>query len=282
MGALYAGATGKGQKFSSDDLTLLNSFAGQTALAFSNARLLATLRERNQELSDKVEELNSTLERLRVANACRQQMSRFVPSSVVRSLELDPDSPELEKQESDVTVLFLDIAGYTRLVSRLEEGEAPRLVEKYFSAFVDCIHDGGGEVTEVAGDGLMVIFQDEDKTRHAVAAARTALDIRDETERLNRQLPTGMKHLKVNTGINSGTAFVGVSRFAGRADIRYTFTASGMTTVIAARAGAAALDGEILLSPETAKRVEGAVELESAGRYELKNIDAPMELFRLK
>ena len=59
----------------------------------------------------------------------------------------------------------------------------------------------------------------------------------------------------INMGINSGIASVGMSRFQGKAGTRMTFTASGSVTNLAARLAAEATGGDILVGPDTAKRI---------------------------
>lgn len=51
-------------------------------------------------------------------------------------LEQNPDATELEKREKDVSVLFLDIAGYTRLSEQMDARHLNRLVQNYFSSFL--------------------------------------------------------------------------------------------------------------------------------------------------
>ncbi|HYA41414.1 MAG TPA: adenylate/guanylate cyclase domain-containing protein, partial [Syntrophobacteraceae bacterium] len=62
-------------------------------------------------------------------------------------------------------------------------------------------------------------------------------------------------HFFINMGINSGSALVGAARFESYTESRWTYTARGSTTNIAARIGALATGGSILLSRETADRV---------------------------
>ena len=58
-------------------------------------------------------------------------------------------------------MLFLDIAGYTKLSEQLEARRLNQLVQTYFSSFLEIIQSHHGDVNETAGDGLMVIFQSE-------------------------------------------------------------------------------------------------------------------------
>jgi adenylate cyclase len=52
-------------------------------------------------------------------------------------------------------VLFLDVSGYTRLSEQLSSAALNALVERYFSAFLDRIHEAGGDINETAGDGFI-------------------------------------------------------------------------------------------------------------------------------
>src|SRR5439155_658633 len=80
----------------------------------------------------------------------RAGLSKFVPRTVQRLIEQAPDAPEFAKRETDVSVLFVDIAGYTRLAGRLDAATVDRLVERYFGAFLDEILKRGGDVNETA------------------------------------------------------------------------------------------------------------------------------------
>ena len=92
----------------------------------------------------------------------RSSLAKFVPRRVRQLIEESPEAPSLEKRETDVTVLFADISGYTRLSARLAPDDLAALVERYFGAFLDEIVKHGGDVNETAGDGLMVIFHEGD------------------------------------------------------------------------------------------------------------------------
>jgi class 3 adenylate cyclase len=94
---------------------------------------------------------------------------------VERLLEQHPDARELEKREADVSVLFLDVEGYTRLSEQVPPQRLNRMIQDYFSAFLEIIRANHGDVNETAGDGLMVIFQSEGgPARHALNAAGAA------------------------------------------------------------------------------------------------------------
>jgi adenylate cyclase len=159
----------------------------------------------------------------------KDHFAKFVPEAVKRLVAANPEAPGLgKKHERDVSVLFLDISGYTRLSERLPPEALNTLVEHYFSAFLDRIHEAGGDINETAGDGFMAIFQDMDRQVHASKAVDTALALLTATEALNQD--NSEQPLAIHMGLNSGIAFVGATRFEGLRGTRWTFTASGSVT----------------------------------------------------
>ena len=82
-------------------------------------------------------------------------------------------------------------------------------------------------------------------------------------------------------GINSGMALVGAAKFDSYTGSRWTYTARGSVTNIAARVGAKATRGGIYLTKSTADRIKGEYELVSVGALELKNVSKPVEVFSL-
>jgi class 3 adenylate cyclase len=195
----------------------------------------------------------------------------FVPETVQRIVEKNPEAPQLEKRDLDVSILFLDVAGYTRISQTLTREQVNFIMEKYFSSFLDVIYAQGGDINATAGDGLMVIFQGA-ATAHALHAARAALTIRTRTGELNHELDGRFMPLRVNMGINSGTAALGMSQFHGTAGTRMTFTASGPVTNLASWIAAAATDGDILVGPETARRIAPASPCYDRGIMDFKNV----------
>ena len=204
----------------------------------------------------------------------KEHFAKFVPEAVKRLVAANPETPELAKRACDVTVLFLDISGYTRLSEHLAPESLNALVERYFSTFLDLLHDAGADINETAGDGFMAIFQD---TQHASTAMDTAVALLAATRALNAG--DAVQPLTVHMGINSGTALVGSTRFEGVRGARWTFTASGTVTNLAARLAGLATPGAILIGAETARRLGERYSLQRLGQEQLKNIATPVEIY---
>ena len=222
-----------------------------------------------------------TQEKIKISRML-DHLSPFVPQSVRSIVEDDPGQLKQDKERKDVTVLFLDLEGYTRLTANRPEAEVNEIVEKVFSRFVDPIHRSGGDINETAGDGLMIIFKNDDARTNAVHAVKAALDIMERSsEALLGDIAT-REPIYVNIGINSGSALVGMTRFKGSLSTRMTYTASGRVTNIAARLSDLAKRGDILIGEETARLIEGLWPVFDRGKVTLKGIDEPMQVYSLR
>lgn len=82
-----------------------------------------------------------------------------------------------EKKRKEVSVLFLDLEGYTKLSSIRPDTEVNEVIEKMFSSFVDPIHRSHGDINETSGDALMIIFKDHDARTNAINAVKAAFEI---------------------------------------------------------------------------------------------------------
>jgi class 3 adenylate cyclase len=209
----------------------------------------------------------------------KDYFAKFVPEAVKRLVALNPEAPEFALHKQDVSVLFVDISGYSRLSEQLPLDTLTALVERYFSGFLDHIQEAGGDINETAGDGFMAIFQDADLHQHARKAVNTALTLLRITKALNQE--GGGQPLSIHMGINSGVALVGSIRFEGLHSTRWTFSASGPVTNLAARLVDRAAANQILVSPETARRLGDDYRIERLGCERLKNLAAAVDISRV-
>jgi len=253
----------EGRSFNEEDITLLNDLADLAANALINTR-------NHWKLTQEKLNMDQILTHLRP----------FVPETVQKIVEKDPSAPSFGKQDMDITVLFVDVAGYTKISESLTQEKVNFIIEKYFSSFLDVIYQYGGDINETAGDGLMVIFQGS-FGETALNASKAALDINRRTREINQELKGRFDPIEVNMGINSGRASVGMTRFHGTTGTRMTFTASGSVTNLAARIASAATHGDILVGHETATRITSEMTFYDRGFMRFKNVKEPVPVFSL-
>jgi class 3 adenylate cyclase/tetratricopeptide (TPR) repeat protein len=163
----------------------------------------------------------------------------------------------LEGERKQVTVLFCDIVRSTALSERLGPEEFHGVVDRLFATALTAVHRYEGTINQFLGDGFMALFgapiAHEDHARRAVLAAW--------------DLVGDVAEVEVRVGINTGSVVVG--RIGD--DLRMDYTASGLTTALAARLESAAEPGEILLGETTAALVEGYFELEKLDPVAVKH-----------
>ncbi len=289
MALLGLGAKLAGDVFTQDDKELLYTLLNNLSVAIKNARSFEQIRRlnldleaKNVELSNALNELKESLRKIEILESIKSNLSKFVPAAVTRLIEKAPAEAFSELQERDLSVLFLDIGGYTGLCERLGHTAVHDIIEKHFSVFMDAIYANNGDVNETAGDGLMVLFLNEEQRGNALDAVRTALTIRQQTLRLKDECTMLYRPLDINMGINSGTALVGAAKFESLIGSRWTYTARGTLTNVAARMSALGSKGTLLMSRTTADRVQGIFSPISRGMQKLKNVSEELEVFELR
>jgi len=83
---------------------------------------------------------------------------------------------------------------------KLGDSTVHEIIERHFSVFMDAIYRNDGDVTETAGDGLMVLFTHENPEMNALQAIRAALAIKKQTARISKEFSQLYRPLDVNMG----------------------------------------------------------------------------------
>ena len=180
--------------YSANDCEMLQTLINSLLISLKNAKfyeevwtLNQELDAKNAELSKMLEDLKASMRKIELLESIKDSLNKFVPHAVTRAIEKSPTGHMPESRSQDLSVLFLDIEGYTRLCEKLGGSEVGAIIEKHFSVFMDAIHANNGDVNETAGDGLMVLFLNEDKANNALDAVRTAQTIQEEAAHISRE-----------------------------------------------------------------------------------------------
>jgi len=281
-GFLGLGAKLTGEPFSEDDKELIVTLANSLAVSLTNALSFEDIKNLNADLQAKNDELKAALRKIELLEGIKANLTKFVPTAVTKLVEKSPTAEVQDAQEQDISVLFLDIEGYTRITDEIGATEVNTLIEKYFSVFMDAIYVNEGDIVETAGDGLMVLFMDDNPMVNALQAARAAEMIREKACGINGECTLDEKPCLVNVGVCSGKAFVGAAKFESITGSRWAYTTHGNTVNIAARLCGQAKGGDVYFSGSTVERVRGHFEFASKGRFALKNLPEKIEIFQLK
>jgi class 3 adenylate cyclase len=153
------------------------------------------------------------------------KLRRYVPGAVAAEIA---SGGELEEGEREVSVLFVDVRGYTGLAEGRRAPEIFATVNRYTQTVSDVVLRHGGVVVEFNGDGMMAVFgAPRALPRKEESAIRAARDLVTEVGTIELD---GTR-LSVGVGVASGPAFVG----SVRAVDRHIWSALGNTTNLAAR-----------------------------------------------
>jgi adenylate cyclase len=257
-GALYADRLDPFAAFKPDDLELISAVAAQTAIAVENAR---------------------AHERLAREEVARANYSRFLPEYVVKQMLENPESFKLGGASQNITILFADIRGFTRISEHAPPEKIVSLLNRYFSAMTEIIFAHGGTLDKYLGDGLMALFGAPTATPDdASNALNAAVAMQRRLLGINRELrDEGLPEIGVGMGLHTGEAIIG---YIG-SDRRSEYTAIGDTVNTSSRLESNARGGEILISDATAKAAHSRYKLTAREPIMVKNRQQPVNLWEV-
>ena len=210
------------------------------------------------EFDDANRSFNRMVAGLKESELVRQTLGRFVPTDVAKTLLTE--GGELAAEQSEATVLFCDMEGFTELTETLGPAGIVELLNAYFEVMVEILERHRGVVTQFQGDAILATFNvpmpDPD---HAANALRAAIEMQDATQRR-----TFAGHRIGNRiGVNTGRLVAGAVGAKGR----LSYTVHGDAVNLAARLEALnkELGTRILVSGATAERVGDEFDLEPMG-----------------
>jgi DNA-binding response OmpR family regulator len=229
----------------------------------------AQLAEWNRTLEQRVQEQVTQLERLgRLKRFFSPQLAELIVAG-------DADDP-LKSHRRDVTVVFLDLRGYTAFAETAEPEEVMGVLREYHAAMGREVLAHEGTLERFAGDGMMVFFNDPVPVPNpAERAVRMALAMRDQMTELARKWRKQGHDLAIGLGIAQGYATIGAIGFEGRWD----YGAIGTVTNLAFRLCGEAKPGQVLVSSRVLGGVEDLVEAEPVGELALKGFLKPIPAF---
>jgi adenylate cyclase len=233
-------------------------------------------------LHDELGELNRTLEqRVRDQVSQLERLGRlrrfFSPQLAELILAGDADDP-LKSHRREVTVVFIDLRGFTAFAETAEPEEVMTVLREYHGEMGKLILAAEGTLERFTGDGMMIFFNDPVPVPDPAArAVRMATGMRDRVAALTDAWRKRGFDLDFGIGIAQGYATIGAIGFEGRWD----YGAIGTVTNLASRLCGEARPGQILVSQRVAGGVEGVAAAEPIGELTLKGFQRPVKAFNV-
>lgn len=200
---------------------------------------------RNDELGQLIDSYNKMATGLLEKDQVEGVLSRFVSPGVARKMIKDINQVQLGGRETQATIIFADIAGFTRLAEKLTPDEVARLLNDYFNAISCATRFYRGTIDKYVGDCAMIVFGvPEEDSEHLYHGLCCALMTQRLVTRLNQWRQShGQVTVNFRIGINSGQVLAGNLG----SNERMQYTVVGDTVNLASRLSNLAQAGEIIL-----------------------------------
>lgn len=186
---------------------------------------------------------------------------------------------EAAGQRRNVTILFVDICGYTSLSRQIEAEDLYDLIRQFTERLASNVYKYDGMVDKFTGDGLMALFGAPiAHENNAELAIRAAMEMQSDIAEFSRQVKerTG-EELRIRIGLNAGIVIVG----GIGSDLLMNYTAIGDTVNIAQRLEEAAHPGTILVSETIYQSTRMIFDYEPYHNVTLKGIPQPVTCYRV-
>jgi adenylate cyclase len=177
-------------------------------------------------------------------------------------------------------IWFSDLQGFTRITDSAPPEAIIPLLNDYADAVISAIHDRGGEVLKLIGDGVLAIFRADDAERGCNAALDAAAEARQRIAMLNeKRIVDGEAVTTLYLGLHIGEVFYGNVGSAERLDFTVVGPAVNETSRIAAMCRS--VDQPILMSAAFVEAARQARRFVSVGRYALRGVGRAQDLYTL-
>ncbi len=216
-----------------------------------------------------------TLEDLTEHHRMRSMFKQYASDQVVDLLLATDTQPALGGENREVTMLFVDLVGSTKLLGEIGAEKMVYLLNDCFTRLVDIVFRDNGMLDKYTGDGFLAVYGapvafDDDVQR----AARSAMDIREQMQRFNRAnaIDWGIK-----IGLSRGLVTVGNIGSLRRME----YTVIGPMVNLGARLCDRARSGQILVESNVYKVLREKLDFSSEGYQIFKGIRDPVEIYQL-
>lgn len=216
----------------------------------------------------------------------RQAFGQYLAPELLSRLEASPQAMQLGGEDRDITIMFMDVRGFTPISEQMSATELVEFINTLLSPLTDAIQAELGTIDKYIGDSIMAFWNAPlDISDHPTRACRAALKMRELVRDLNASDAFGFAQrdfpdatVRIGVGLNAGVACVGNMGSAKR----FNYSAMGDVVNVAARIESAtkSFGTDILVSEEVALGAPAMAFLE-AGEILLKGKSRPSKLLAL-
>lgn len=202
----------------------------------------------------------------------------YVPPELVDEMVKDPDSYSMKAASKELTVMFCDMRGFTKMSERMEPTQLQELLNGVFSRLTDLIRSNRGTIDKYMGDCVMAFWgAPVDTPNHAGLAAKSAIEMAQAVRRINEEhRAKGLPKIGVGIGLNTGTMCVGDMG----SDIRRSYTVIGDAVNLGSRLeGLSKVYGVEIVASDTARRAAPEFAWQELDRVRVKGKEQAVGIF---
>jgi adenylate cyclase len=219
------------------------------------------------------------VEQEKAALFARIQFEQFFTPELSRLLAERPNM--LEGRDAEVTILFCDVRGFSRISSALGPAKTGSMIFDVLGALSDCVIDQAGVLVDYIGDSTMAMWgAPEPVTDHASRACRAGLAMIERMPQLNERWQTQVgEPLVLGIGINTGIARVGNTGSYRK----FKYGALGGPVNLASRVEGATKHWrvDLLATAATARLLSPEIHRRRLGTVRVVNIEESVDLFQI-
>src|SRR5882724_9870197 len=264
---------------------LLSAWLAQRLIARPLIKVVNEIRHVERFDLDKVERHPSKLTEIENLSGAIADMAlglaafrKYIPADLVKRLISDGHGARLGGTVRPMTVVFVDLAGFTGMSERLGDRIIP-LISRYFDVVSAEIQNHGGTIDKFIGDAVMAFWgAPASNPDHAIHACRAALACQ-RAVRDSGLIDDAGETVRIRIGINSGDMLVGNIG----SEVRLNYTVIGDAVNIASRLeGANKLYGsEIIIGPETRRLAGNHVAVRELDRQVVYGRSGGLQIYEL-
>ncbi|MFD2614300.1 CHASE2 domain-containing protein [Paenibacillus gansuensis] len=208
-----------------------------------------------------------------------KQFGRYLSPDLVKQISSSNIEIQLGGITKELTILFLDIRGFTTLSERLKPEEVVDFLNTMFNLITEKALVNRGTIDKFIGDAAMILYNAPlDVENHEYCAVKTAYDIQRGMEQVRGEIEQryGVT-ISVGIGINTGEVVVGnIGSY-----LRVDYTAIGDNVNIAARIESNTVANQVLVSDSTYERTKDMFEYNCIGERMMKGKTVPVKLYEV-
>ncbi len=200
---------------------------------------------------------------------------KYVSKDVVQHLLASKEALELGGQEREISVLFVDIRGFTAISEKLTPHQVIAFLNHYFGEMTDTVFKNNGTLDKFIGDSIMAVFNSpHDEPEHAYKAVKTAVEMMAACKKLQKE---GLPKVQIGIGVNTGKAVIGNMGSPQRQE----FTALGDTVNTSSRLCGVAEPEQIIIAEATYQQCKDKIIAKKLPPLKVKGKEKPLVVYEV-